>query len=159
MTLHRGKVYQSSSVSLEPPNPELIRATFKAEDVKASAEEWLEDAIADERVTCFAVCEHGKVVGQVLLHDINEANGEALVAYGLFEPAQRGRGIGTGMLRLLQAYVREETYLETLFIITSSDNLASQRLAQKCGFSYVGASREDPVHGMVFEWHVPRSTN
>jgi RimJ/RimL family protein N-acetyltransferase len=45
--------------------------------------------------------------------------------------------------------------LKKLVIITSRDNLASQRIAQKCGFQYVGASREDPVNDMVFEWYVP----
>ena len=152
MTLHRGKTYRADSVSLEPPFPEVIRATFQAEDIKASAEEWLEAGIEDESVYYFAVCENGKVVGQALLHDIDATTGEALVAYDLFEPAHRGRGIGTLMLKLLQQFVREETDIRTLFIITSRDNPASQRLAQKCGFRYVGASREDPVNGMVFEW-------
>ena len=67
----------------------------------------------------------------------------------------RGRGTGTKMLTLLQRYVREETTLRRLVAITSDDNVASQRIALKCGFVHTGPPREDPVHGMCFEWRVP----
>lgn len=42
-------------------------------------------------------------------------------------------------------------------IITSVDNVASQRLAQRCGFTYVGPAREGP-DGMVFEWRIRRGS-
>jgi RimJ/RimL family protein N-acetyltransferase len=48
--------------------------------------------------------------------------------------------------------VREETALRRLVAITSDDNTPSQRIALKCGFTHTGPPREDPVHGMCFEW-------
>jgi len=58
------------------------------------------------------------------------------------------------MLALLQRYVREETPLRRLVVITGDTNDASQRIALKCGFVHTGPPREDPVHGMCFEWQV-----
>jgi RimJ/RimL family protein N-acetyltransferase len=46
--------------------------------------------------------------------------------------------------------------LTRLVIITARENLASQQIAQKCGFQYTGGSREDPVNDMVFIWLVAR---
>ncbi|MGH2352707.1 MAG: GNAT family N-acetyltransferase [Chloroflexota bacterium] len=97
----------------------------------------------------------GTPVGQIMLHDIDRQAHEALVGYHLFEPRFRGQGDGTRTLALLQRFIQEETDLERVVIITSDDNLASQRIAQKCGFVYTGAPREDPVHGVVCQWVVP----
>jgi RimJ/RimL family protein N-acetyltransferase len=40
-------------------------------------------------------------------------------------------------------------------VITSDDNVPSQRIALKCGFVHIGPPREDPAHGMCLEWCVP----
>ena len=152
MALHEGQAYRENGVSLEAPVPAIMRAAPLAEDVRASEGHWLADALSDDSVYYFAVCENGKVVGQVLLHDIDHENKTALVAYALFQPGSRRRGTGTTMLKLLQRFVVEATAIEKLVIITSRDNPASQRIAEKCGFKFSGTSREDPVNGMVFEW-------
>ena len=47
-------------------------------------------------------------------------------------------------LRLLQQYCRGAGALDTLIIITGADNLASRRMAEKCGFHHVGTARENP---------------
>ena len=100
----------------------------------------------------FAIYELGALVGAILLHDWDRTKQESLVAYHLFAPSDRGRGIGTRALALLQRVVFEQTNLHTLVILTSDDNRASQRIAEKCGFSYAGPSQEDPLHGMVFTY-------
>ena len=87
--------------------------------------------------------------GQILLHDIDLESREALIAYHLFDPAVRGQGYGSRALALLISYLHTSN-LVRVFIITSRDNLASQRLAEKSGFTYSGPSLEDPVNGMVF---------
>jgi RimJ/RimL family protein N-acetyltransferase len=152
VALHEGRAYRENGVSLEAPVPAIIRAAPLAEDLRASEAHWLTEALSDESVYYFAVCENGRVVGQILLHDIDHENKTALVAYALFALSSRRRGIGTTMLKLLQRFVVEATTIEKLVIITSRDNVASQRIAEKCGFRFTGTSREDPVNGMVFEW-------
>jgi RimJ/RimL family protein N-acetyltransferase len=127
-----------------------------APDVVDSVHHWLAAARERDDVLYFSIYEDNVVVGQIILHDIDKRTGTSLIGYHLFDPHFRSRGIGTVALRLLADFVRSRTNLERLFIITSDDNGASQRVAQKCGFTHVGPSREDPVHGMVFELAVSR---
>ncbi len=152
MALHQGQPYKANTVALEAPIPSAINNATLAEDVRASEGHWFAEALKDDSLYYFAVTESGEVVGQVLLHDIDLEANVALVAYALFEPTNRRRGIGTEMLNLLQRFVVEATNIKKLVIITSRDNLASQRIAEKCGFTFIGVSREDPTNGMVFEW-------
>jgi len=85
---------------------------------------------------------------------MNKQSGESLVAYHLFQSCYRGWGVGTQALALLQQFVRERTELTKLIIITLAENVASQRVAEKCGFIPVGKSRED-ASALVFQWDVP----
>jgi RimJ/RimL family protein N-acetyltransferase len=157
MTFYTGQSYQQDLVSIGPPDLNLLGSILIASDVKDSIEHWVSEAKGREDILYFSTFLHQKPVGQILLHDWNAHTGESLIAYHLFRPQMRGQGIGTQALRLLQSYVLGQTALTKLVIITSLDNLASQQIARKCDFQYVGSSREDPVNGKVFEWHVPRS--
>ena len=154
MALHSGSPYERDEVRIDAPDPTVIRASPVDPDVAASVEHWLSRAETDSSVHYFAVFKGKTPVGQVLLHDIDHHTGEALVAYHLFEQRVRGRGIGTTMLRLLQRYVLDETTLKRLVVITDESNVASQRIALKCGFAFAGRPREDTEHGVIFEWRV-----
>ena len=137
------------------PDPAAVRIAPRDGDVASSVGKWLSRAEAADDVHYFAVYENDTLVGQIFLHDIDARNGEARVGYHLFERRFRGRGIGAKMLGLLQRYVRAETTLRRVVAITSDDNVASQRIALKCGFVHAGPPREDPVRGMCFEWRIP----
>jgi RimJ/RimL family protein N-acetyltransferase len=157
MGLHAGQSYTANEVSLVAPDPEAIRRAAVAPDVAGAVDRWLTRAEASDREYYFSVRRRGALVGQILLHDLDPTTGEALVGYHLFDPALRGRGIGTAMLGLLQRFVAQETGMRRLVIITEDANQASRRIAEKCGFVCVGAPREDPLHGLVYEWRVPAS--
>lgn len=120
-----------------------------------TVEKWLSEAVERQDVYYFSIYAGEELVGQIFLHDINEQAGEALVGYHLFEASRRGAGAGSAALALLQEFVIRSTGLLRLVIITASDNRASQRVAQKCGFRYVSAPREDS-RGKVFRWDVWR---
>jgi RimJ/RimL family protein N-acetyltransferase len=154
MPYYTGPSYSQEQVSIGPFDPDLLQSISIAPDVEVPVAHWSSDASGSEDILYFAVFRGHEVIGQILLHDLNAETGESLVAYHLFHPQLRGQGFGTLALRLLQSYVLRETALKKLIIITSRDNLASQQIARKCGFQYVGASREDPVKDMVFAWHV-----
>lgn len=154
MVLHSGAEYELDGVRIGPPDAAIVRAAPTDAGVVASVQRWLSRAETADDVHYFAVHEGVALVGQIFLHDTNLEKGEALVGYHLFERRFRGRGIGTKMLTLLQRYVREATTLRRLVVITSDDNVASQRIALKCGFVHIGAPREDAVHGMCFEWRI-----
>ena len=155
MTFYTGEVYRHENVRIGPPGADVIRQVSKASDAQDEVRHWSAEAQAREDILYFSIFRDQRTVGQILLHDIDDDTGESLVGYHLFEAHDRGQGIGTQALQLLQTYVMTQTALKKLVIITSRGNLASQGIAQKCGFSYVGASREDPINGVVFVWVPP----
>lgn len=155
MTLHAGTLYTDDDVSIAPPDPGAVRRAMPSSDVAPNIERWLTEAEARDDVCYFSVYRGAELVGQIMLHDIDEAAGESLVGYHLFEPRFRGRGIGAKALGLLQRFVVRETELRSLVAIAMRDNIASCSVARKSGFVESGAAREDPVNGVVFRWTVP----
>ncbi len=150
MTIHPGVRYRDGDVSIGAPPPDTEA------HLPLGANEWVRAAPSHADMYYFVVYDDERPVGYILLHDIDQQTGESLIGYALAVPSDRGRGLGTKALGLLQLFVRDATRLTTLIIITSRDNEASQRIAVKCGFLHTGPSREDPLNGMVFEWVVRR---
>lgn len=148
-------LHTQDEVSIEPPDVEAIRRAPKSVDVVHSVERWLADARQRNDIHYFAIMSRGAPIGQILLHDVDPYTKSALVAYHLFERHDRGRGVGTMALRLLVRFVQNNTDLTKLVIITARDNKASQRIAAKCGFIYVGTPRENPIDGVVYQWERP----
>lgn len=70
------------------------------------------------------------------------AAGEAEVGYWLLA-ATRGRGIARRALRLLCTWAFEECGLERLQLTTLPGNVASERVAQACGFHPQGTLSRD----------------
>jgi RimJ/RimL family protein N-acetyltransferase len=157
MAFHRGQAYWDGNVSIAAPDGELSGGLPKAPDVIDSVEYWLKCAPLQDDIYYFWIYWQQTPVGQIFLHDINRCTGESLIGYHLFEPKYRGQGIGTKALGLLQQFVVSETNLAKLVIITGRDNLASQRIATRCGFQKTGGAREEPENLVVFEWGIPRS--
>ncbi len=153
--LHTGLPHREGNVTLSPPVPRVILTAHHADDVAVSVMDWLRRAETQEDIYYFSVEVGAELVGQIFLHDIDKLAGEALVGYHLFESHWRGRGIGSQALKLLQRFVATETTLMKLILITSADNPASRRAAEKAGFTYAGPPREDPT-GVLLTW---RSSN
>jgi len=154
-----GLLYRDDDVSIGAPDVVAVRRSQKAsasgQAIDPSIERWLDAAVEREDILYFSIYHQGALVGQIFLHDIDEATGESLVGYHLFEARDRGKRIGTAALRLLQRFIVKETRLIRLIAIASADNAASRRIAEKCGFIHTGAPREDPT-GFLMEWQVPR---
>ncbi|GAA3597480.1 GNAT family protein [Kribbella ginsengisoli] len=121
----------------------------------ADVHEWAERAVSDPSMLYFGIFRSDVLVGQIFLHDRDDTLQEALVGYHLFTATNRGQGIGTRALRLLQRHVTDHLDLKRLIVITSRDNIPSQRLALTCGFALAGAPREDPT-GLLYGWKVSR---
>ncbi|CAN5565107.1 hypothetical protein BH10CHL1_BH10CHL1_07340 [soil metagenome] len=143
----------AEQISLHAPNPAEIWRTPIAADVYKSMEKWLAWSLVGERaVTYFSIYQGNRIVGQIFLHDGDSQTGESLIGYHLFQPQDRGRGIGTQALTLLLKYAVEQTNFTQLVIITDVDNQASRRIAEKCGFVYSGPAREGlPL--ICYQWH------
>jgi RimJ/RimL family protein N-acetyltransferase len=59
-------------------------------------------------------------------------------------PWARNRGVATGALRLLAGWAIREGGVRRLELVTHPDNVASQRVAEKAGFSREGTRLHDP---------------
>ena len=155
MPLHTGLSYCHHQICIGQLDPDATRRVPQALDIRDAVAFYLDAAPTRADIYTFGIYADARLVGQISLHDIDWHTHESLVAYHLFLPDDRGRGIGTTALTLLQQYVRTATSLTRVFAITSRDNIASQRIAAKSGFQLVGPAREDPEHLLVFVWDVP----
>jgi len=80
------------------------------------------------------------VLGGVSLYDHEPAHARARIGYWLAGPA-RGRGVATHAVRLLAGWAFADLGLARLEITCAPDNLASQRVAERCGFVREGLLR------------------
>jgi ribosomal-protein-alanine N-acetyltransferase len=113
--------------------------------------EWHGERLAEQEIgTCsyfVLVDEEGSVLGRFNLVDIE--NGQAEVGYRV---AQRvaGRGVATAALRDLCRLATSQLGVRTLKAKTTDDNVASQRVLIKGGFSPVGPTE---IKGRAATWY------
>ncbi len=102
-------------------------------------------------------------VYQVLLAETGEAvggigfihppeRGEVEVGYGLAESA-RGRGLATEALRAVAGWAAEHG-ATTIVAMTATDNLASQRVVERAGFTRLPEHVIDPEDGPLWRWQL-----
>jgi RimJ/RimL family protein N-acetyltransferase len=64
------------------------------------------------------------------------------IGYTLFDPQQRRQDIMTEALSLCVDYLFQSTNIHRVQLIIAEGNIASERVAQKCGFTYEGMARQ-----------------
>lgn len=80
------------------------------------------------------------VLGDVSLYEVRLAQARAAIGYWL-APEARGRGAATHAVRLLARWAFAELGLARLELTCSPGNEASQRVAERCGFTREGLLR------------------
>jgi RimJ/RimL family protein N-acetyltransferase len=98
------------------------------------------------------------LLGGASVHDIELDQGRASVGYWVAAHA-RGRGVATHAVRLLAAWAFDELGLARLQLTCGPDNVASQRVAERCGFTreallrslfpFKGGRRDSVVYGLL----------
>jgi RimJ/RimL family protein N-acetyltransferase len=63
------------------------------------------------------------------------------LSYQVYRPEHRGQGVATEAVRLLVRYLFETTRINRIRLVIHPDNIASRRLAEKCGFRHEGTAR------------------
>ena len=91
----------------------------------------------------FAVSVDGRAVGSMAVRVNPFKTGH--IGYWT-APDARGRGVTTRALRLACRWSLEELQLGRLELITDPDNVASQRVAEKVGFTREGVLRSHLLH-------------
>ena len=63
------------------------------------------------------------------------------LSYQIYAPEQRGKGLTTEAVNLLVRYLFETKRVNRIRLVIDPGNLASRRLAEKCGFQHEGTAR------------------
>jgi ribosomal-protein-alanine N-acetyltransferase len=138
---------------------ELANRVYFAQSISDRGDEFFEefaerhrDLLADQGAGVGAfyvlVDDDETAVGRFNLYDFSD--GAAEVGYRV---AQRvsGRGVATTALRDLCRIARKDFGMWTLKAMTSDENVASQRVLEKCGFVVVGPTLIGGLEGQIFE--------
>jgi RimJ/RimL family protein N-acetyltransferase len=80
------------------------------------------------------------VLGGASLQNVESDQGRAAVGFWL-TPEARGRGVATHAVRLLARWAFDDLGIVRVVLMCASDNHASQRAAERCGFSREGVLR------------------
>jgi RimJ/RimL family protein N-acetyltransferase len=150
MALYDGAEQSDGRVSLCAPDAKALAPLIGRADLTEHQKRWLERAAVDDGAQYFGISAAGRSVGQIMLHDIDRDACVALVGYHIFRAADRGRGSGTIALRLISHYALTTLRLRRLVAITDVENIASRRIAEKCGYVCTSAAREGE-HLVAFE--------
>ena len=63
------------------------------------------------------------------------------LAYQIYDPEQRGKGVMTEAVNMMVRYLFESKRMNRIRLVIHPDNAASRRLAEKCGFQHEGTAR------------------
>jgi RimJ/RimL family protein N-acetyltransferase len=96
------------------------------------------DATEDRKPFAITDAETGQVIGSIDMRINRMRTGH--VGYWIAAGA-RGRGLTTEALRALSRWAIEELGLGRVELVTEPDNIASQRVAEKAGFTREGVLR------------------
>lgn len=90
----------------------------------------------------FFIAAGEKLIGCIDLHAINTASKKAEIGYWLHS-AYTKQGIVSKAVKTLCSYAFYTLDLNKLSILADTENIASNVVAQKCGFSLLGTRKED----------------
>lgn len=117
----------------EAPTLERIAAAFDVHERSRLAGHEINLAIASPE---------DAVLGSMCLYDLDREHRTAAIGYWLVAAA-RGQGYATRSLRLLGRWAMETLELQRLQLTCDPQNVASQRVAERCGFVREGLLRSN----------------
>jgi ribosomal-protein-alanine N-acetyltransferase len=87
----------------------------------------------------------GRLIGTVSARDLSRAHGRTEIGYMLSD-AYHGRGLGTRAVGMMLEQLFTLSFLQRVWLKTLAENLASQALARKLGFTREGTLRGHVMH-------------
>ncbi|MCP3138924.1 GNAT family N-acetyltransferase [Pyxidicoccus xibeiensis] len=109
----------------------------------------------------------GRLIGTVSARDVSRTHGRAQLGYMLSD-AYHGRGLGTRAVGLMLEQLFTLPFLQRVWLTTLEENVASQAVARKLGFTregtlrahlaFLGERRSQQLWGLLRpEWEARRS--
>ena len=83
----------------------------------------------------------GSMVGHVEFFRTVSYLDELELSYQIYESAERGHGLMTAAVTLLLRYLFAQRKVNRIRLVIHPGNLASRRVAEKCGFRCEGTAR------------------
>lgn len=83
----------------------------------------------------------GEIIGHIEFFKTVNYLAEYELSYIIYRPEYRGKGAMTEAVNLLVRYLFETKPINRLRLVIHPDNVASRRLADKCGFRHEGTAR------------------
>ncbi|HTE59791.1 MAG TPA: GNAT family N-acetyltransferase [Solirubrobacteraceae bacterium] len=126
-------------------DPDVLRFTRMPEPPPAGfARDWVARYETGQREGTLmgfaAVDERGAFLGLALAPHIDPGTRELELGY-IVAPAARGRGVATAMLRDLTRWAFAELGALRAYLLIDTGNVASQRVAERCGYVLEGVLR------------------
>jgi len=90
-------------------------------------------------VSC--LLEDDRVIGNCGLHELDLANGSAMLGIAIGRPEDRGKGYGTEVLRALVGFGFDSLRLERIWLDVYAINPGARRVYERVGFVYEGTLR------------------
>jgi ribosomal-protein-alanine N-acetyltransferase len=112
--------------------------------------------VTDTRATSFRwMVEHqGELVGTVSARELSRTQGRIEVGYMLSESVH-GRGLGTRAVGMMLEQLFLMPFLHRVWLVTAAENLGSQGVARKLGFTREGVLRGHYVlHGQRMDQQI-----
>jgi RimJ/RimL family protein N-acetyltransferase len=122
-----------SSPRIEPTTEADVAAAYEHNEQERLAGEALNLAVVD-------AARPERVWGAVSVYDVDAFNQRAAIGYWVASWA-RERGVATRSLRLLARWSFARLNMQRLELTCAPDNVASARVAQRCGFTREGLLR------------------
>jgi RimJ/RimL family protein N-acetyltransferase len=125
----------------EIPRWTRVPSPYSESDARAFLESSARER-AEGRAVHLAVVDAGigSLLGSIGLVRVASESGAAELGYWVAAPA-RGRGVATRAVRLLSRWALDSLRLSRLHILAEPRNLASQRVAERAGFTRERSSR------------------
>lgn len=101
--------------------------------------------LSDGDVVHLLVCADGDRLGDVSLAPIDDRRGWANLGYWI-HPDYQNQGYATAAVRLVVTHGFAELRLHRISATIRADNVASQRVVEKLGFTHEGTKRDDAFH-------------
>ena len=96
----------------------------------------------ENKARIYTIYEENQLIGTVDIHNIDTQNHTGEIGYWLSQHVT-GQGVMTKVVRLLCDLAFNDLLLNRLEIRAQKENKASQRVAEKVGFRFIGEAREE----------------
>ena len=82
------------------------------------------------------------IIGEILFFTTVEYMNEMEIGYIVYDTSARKKGATSEALNLLTEYLFDLKQINRIRLVIATDNAASRRVAEKCGYTHEGTMRE-----------------